>query len=96
MLFRSCLIPAIKLFAGGLTSPIFPATILIRDMNAMQVRANYVYYIGAGAVTAAGLISLARTLPTIWSSLIAGLGDFRGVKTGENVARTDRDLQWAS
>ena len=87
-----CLIPAIKLFAGGLTSPIFPATILIRDMNAMQVRANYVYYIGAGAVTAAGLISLARTLPTIWSSLIAGLGDFRGVKTGENVARTDRDL----
>jgi putative OPT family oligopeptide transporter len=87
-----CLIPAIKLFGAGLTTPIFPATQLIRDMNAMDVRGKYVYYIGAGAVTAAGLISLARTLPTIWSSLVAGLGDFRGVKTGEDVPRTDRDL----
>jgi uncharacterized oligopeptide transporter (OPT) family protein len=58
----------------------------------MDVRSKYVYYIGAGAVTAAGIISLARTLPTIWSSLIAGLGDFRGVKSGEAVKRTDRDL----
>jgi putative OPT family oligopeptide transporter len=87
-----CLIPAIKLFGAGLADPIFPATGLIRDMNAMDVRGKYVYYIGAGAVTAAGLISLARTLPTIWSSLVAGLGDFRGVKTGESVPRTERDL----
>jgi len=88
-----CLIPAIKLFGAGLTEPIFPATILIKDMSAAQVRSNYVFYIGAGAVTAAGLISLARGLPTIWSALIAGLGDFRGSsKNGEGVARTDRDL----
>ncbi|MEP6618839.1 MAG: oligopeptide transporter, OPT family [bacterium] len=87
-----CLIPAIKLFGAGLTEPIFPATALIKDMNAMDVRSKYVYYIGAGAVTMAGIISLARTLPTIWSSLIAGLGDFRGSKSGDNVARTDRDL----
>ena len=86
------LIPAIKLFGAGLADPIFPATKLIRDMNAMDVRGKYVYYIGAGAVTAAGLISLARTLPTIWSSLVAGLGDIRGVKSGGDVARTDRDL----
>jgi putative OPT family oligopeptide transporter len=86
------LIPAIKLFAAGLTSPIFPATILIRDMTAMQVRANYVFYIGAGAVTAAGLISLARTLPTIVGALVAGFGDFGGVKSGSNVPRTERDL----
>jgi putative OPT family oligopeptide transporter len=87
-----CLIPAIKLFGAGLGAPIFPATILIKDMTAAQVRSNYVFYIGAGAVTAAGLISLARGLPTIWSALIAGLGDFRGAKGGEGVARTDRDL----
>lgn len=87
-----CLIPAIKLFGAGLTTPIFPATALIRDMSAMDVRGMYVYYIGAGAVTAAGLISLFRTLPTIWSSLVAGLGDFRGASAGDSVARTDRDL----
>ena len=87
-----CLIPAIKLFGAGLTAPIFPSTTLIRDMNAMDVRGKYVYYIGAGAVTAAGLISLTRTLPTIWTSLVAGLGDFRGTKGADQVARTDRDL----
>ena len=87
-----CLIPAIKLFGAGLAEPIFPASILIKDMTAAQVRSNYVFYIGAGAVTAAGLISLARSLPTIWGALVAGLGDFRGVKGGEGVARTDRDL----
>jgi putative OPT family oligopeptide transporter len=92
MLSFFVLIPAIKLFAAGLTEPIFPATILIKDMTAMQVRANYVFYIGAGAVTAAGLISLGRGLPTIWGALIAGLGDFRGTKRDEGVARTDRDL----
>jgi putative OPT family oligopeptide transporter len=87
-----CLIPAIKLFGAGLTGPIFPATILIKDMTAMQVRANYVYYIGAGAVTTAGIISLARGLPTIWGALRSGLTDFRGTKDGDAVARTDRDL----
>jgi putative OPT family oligopeptide transporter len=87
-----CLIPAIKLFGAGLTQPIFPATALIKDMNAMDVRGKYVYYIGAGAVTMAGLISLARGLPTIWGALVSGLGDFAGVKSGENVPRTERDL----
>ncbi len=87
-----CLIPAIKLFGAGLAAPIFPATTLIRDMTAAQVRSNYVFYIGAGAGTAAGLISLARSLPTIWGALVAGLGDFRGAKTSGGVARTDRDL----
>ncbi|MDB4900701.1 MAG: peptide transporter, partial [Gemmatimonadetes bacterium] len=87
-----CLIPAIKLFGAGLATPIFPATILIKDMTAMQVRSNYVFYIGAGAVTAAGLISLARGLPTIWGALVSGLGDFRGSKSGEDVPRTERDL----
>ena len=92
MLSYFCLIPAIKMFGGALSEPIFPATNLIGEMTAAQVRANYVFYIGAGAVTAAGLISLARSLPTIWGALVAGLGDFRGVNTGEGVARTDRDL----
>jgi putative OPT family oligopeptide transporter len=92
MLSFFCLIPAIKLFGAGLAEPIFPASILIKDMTAMQVRSNYVFYIGAGAVTAAGLISLARTLPTIWSALVAGLGDLRGSKADAAVARTDRDL----
>ena len=86
------LIPAIKLFGDGLTAPIFPATIPISAMGAGQVRSNYIFYIGAGAVTAAGLISLARSMPVIWSALRAGFGDLSGSSAGASVSRTARNL----
>ncbi|HEY4130780.1 MAG TPA: oligopeptide transporter, OPT family, partial [Gemmatimonadaceae bacterium] len=86
------LIPAIKFFGSGFTTPIFPANKLIADMSASDVRSNYIYYIGAGAVTAAGLISLARTLPTIWQALVAGLGDFKGTNNADRTRRTERDM----
>ena len=86
------LIPAIKFFGSGFASPIFPATTLIADMSASDIRANYIYYIGAGAVTAAGLISLGRTIPTIWQALVAGLKDFRSVHAGAQTRRTERDM----
>jgi putative OPT family oligopeptide transporter len=86
------LIPAIKLFGAGLTEPIFPATTLIRDMQAGDVWSRYIYYIGAGAVTTAGIISLLRALPTIGRALVAGLGDFTGARRASTVRRTDRDL----
>jgi uncharacterized oligopeptide transporter (OPT) family protein len=65
-------------------------------MTAMEVRANYVYYIGAGAVTMAGLISLGRSLPTIWGALAGGLGRGRAMMQqgakGTATRRTMRDL----
>src|SRR5204863_2128830 len=85
------LIPAIKFFGSGFTNPIFPANKIIADMSASEIRSNYIYYIGAGAVTAAGLISLGRSLPTIWSALVAGLRDVRGAG-GTGTRRTERDL----
>jgi putative OPT family oligopeptide transporter len=85
------LIPAIKLFGAGLAAPMFPATIPIADMTAMQVRANYVFYIGAGAVTAAGLISLARSLPMIAQAMMAGLRSIGGAGAAGTL-RTDREL----
>jgi uncharacterized oligopeptide transporter (OPT) family protein len=49
---------------------------------------------GAGAVAAAGLITLLRTLPTIISALRAGLKDVRAEGAGESTAssRIDRDV----
>lgn len=85
------LIPAIKLFGAGLTAPIFPATMLISNMSPMQVRSNYVFYIGAGAVTAAGLISLVRALPMIAQAMVAGFGDVRGVAGGA-LQRTEQEI----
>jgi len=83
------LIPAIKLFGAGLTNAIFPATKLIADMSPMEVRANYVYYIGAGAVTAAGLMSLGRAMPMILAAMKAGFTIGGG---GDNTVRTEREL----
>ncbi|HEX6107022.1 MAG TPA: oligopeptide transporter, OPT family [Gemmatimonadales bacterium] len=87
------LIPAIKLFGSGLTSPIFAETKLISEMSPNEVRAEFVFYIGAGAVAAAGIIALIRALPTIVSAFRAGFQDLRG-SLGEGTARlrTDIDL----
>ncbi len=86
------LIPAIKMFGEGLTAPMFPATTLINTMSPMQVRANYVFYIGAGAVTAAGLISLARAMPMIWQAMVLGFGDIKGAASASSVKRTEREI----
>ncbi len=71
------LIPMIKFFGQGLSGPLAPGTVPISEMSPDDIRSNYILYIGAGAVTAGGLISLARSLPTIWHGLIAGLQDVR-------------------
>jgi uncharacterized oligopeptide transporter (OPT) family protein len=72
------LIPAIKLFGAGLTQPIFAETKLIRDMSPAEVRAAFVFYIGAGAVASAGIIALLRALPTIVSAFRSGFQDLKG------------------
>jgi uncharacterized oligopeptide transporter (OPT) family protein len=63
-------------------------------MSPGDVRGAYVLYIGAGAVAAAGIISLFRSLPVIVHGLREGLRDVRGgsKNSGANALRTDRDL----
>ncbi len=87
------LIPAIKFFGEGMTTVLPPGTIPISEMDPNQIRGAYILYIGAGAVTAGGIISLFRSLPTIWHGMRSGLSDLRGGRaTGDNAPRTDRDL----
>lgn len=93
MLSYFVLIPAIKLFGMSATEKILPYdTQLIRDMDATAVRGNYIFFIGAGAVTMAGIISLVRSFPTIWSALTAGLGSMKGLATSAGTRRTEQDL----
>src|SRR5467141_249973 len=87
------LIPAIKFFGEGSTTILAPGTIPISEMNPGQIRGAYVLYIGAGAVAAGGIISLFRSLPTIWHGLKGGLADLRGGQAATaNAPRTDQDL----
>src|SRR6266436_3793476 len=86
------LMPAIKLFGSGATSPIYPATKLIKDMSTTDVWRAYILYIGAGAVAAGGIISLFKSLPTIVGGAMRGMRSLRGSGTASGPARTDRDL----
>jgi putative OPT family oligopeptide transporter len=87
------LIPAIKFFGEGMTGVVAPGTVPIGEMSPSQVRSAYILYIGAGAVAAGGIISLFRSLPTIWHGLKGGLADLRGGRTASGtVPRTDQDL----
>ncbi|MDX6443202.1 MAG: hypothetical protein QOH71_276 [Blastocatellia bacterium] len=87
------LIPAIKFFGSGMTTALPPGTVPISEMSPGQIRGAYVLYIGAGAVAAGGIISLFRSLPTIWHGLKGGLADLRGGQgAAANSPRTDQDL----
>ena len=46
-------------------------------MSPGEVRANFVFYIGAGAVASAGIIALLRALPTIVERFRSGFQDLR-------------------
>src|SRR6266436_2265992 len=87
------LIPAIKFFGSGIAGVLPPGTKAIAQMSPNEIRGAYVLYIGAGAVAAGGIISLFRSLPTIWSGLKGGLADLRGGQAATaNAPRTDQDL----
>jgi putative OPT family oligopeptide transporter len=89
------MMPAIK-FYGQLAgnTPIYPSTIPIPQMTPDDLWRSYIRPMGAGAVAAAGLITLLRTLPTIISALRAGLKDVRaeGANQSTSSSRIDRDV----
>ncbi len=89
------MMPAIK-FYGQLAgnTPIYPSTVPIPQMTPDQIWSSYIRPMGAGAVAAAGLITLLRTLPTIISALRAGLKDVRAEGAGQTTSsgRIDSDV----
>lgn len=88
------MMPAIKFFGGMLKEPLYPGTIPIAEMDSNQLWASYIRPMGAGAVAAAGLITLGRTLPTIVNAFKAGFKDLTAKKSEqvEEKSRTESDL----
>src|ERR1700687_5069677 len=89
------LIPAIKFFGRAASVVVPPGTVPIADMAPDEIRGAYVLYIGAGGVAAGGIISLVRSLPTIWQGLKGGLADLqrqRAASATQARLRTDQDL----
>lgn len=98
------LLPLLSILGNYITVPVAPihpnfannpATglpFLISEMGPGQIWSAYIRYIGAGAVLAAGLITLSRTIPTIISSARESLKDLAGGAGGGSRLRTERDL----
>jgi len=87
------LMPLIHFFGGAVGHPIYPGTIPIDQMGPSQLWSTYIRPMGAGAVAAAGLITIVKTIPTIVSALTGGLKQMRGSKAGApKVLRTEHDL----
>jgi putative OPT family oligopeptide transporter len=89
------LLPLLSYLGNFLTVPLPPVPasgLRIDQMSASQLWSAYIRYTGAGAVLAAGLITLARTIPTIVTSFREGVKDFASAAAGELRARTQRDM----
>ncbi len=87
------LMPLIYFFGKALPNPIYPGTIPIAQMGPSQLWATYIRPMGAGAVAAAGLITLLKTVPTILNALIAGFKTMRpGGGEKKKPIRTEDDL----
>jgi putative OPT family oligopeptide transporter len=72
------IIPGIAWWGEG-RPPLYPEMVLsIGDMSASQIWTRYVRYIGAGAVAAAGIITLVRSLPVMIESFRIGAHELRG------------------
>jgi putative OPT family oligopeptide transporter len=89
------LLPLLSIMGNYMTVPFPPVPasgLRIDQMSAQQLWSAYIRYTGAGAVLAAGLITLARTIPTIIASFRESMRDL-GVAAGPGGRlRTDRDM----
>ncbi len=88
------LIPLITAIGEHTTTPIFPATDLIANMEPRDIWNNYIRYIGAGSVAFGGIVTLIRSLPTIWESFRVGFAEVvHGFKnTTRQSERVSRDI----
>lgn len=87
------LIPMIVLFGEQIV--LYPGTELVGEMfaagGASAIWSSYIRYIGAGALAAGGIISLAKSLPLIVRTFKDAIKGVRGASGGE-MTRTSKDL----
>jgi putative OPT family oligopeptide transporter len=89
------LLPLLTILGNYMTVPFPPVPasgLRIDQMSPGQLWSAYIRYTGAGAVLAAGLITLARTIPTIVSSFRDSLKDLSSKQTAAGRSRTERDV----
>lgn len=86
------LTPLIKIFGENVTMIIPPADIPISQMSMDDIWHYYIRYIGGGAVVFGGLVTMIKTLPTIWSSFAASFKEIFSAVAAAKKVRTENDI----
>ena len=88
------LMPLLYFFGKNVPAAIYPGTVPISQMGPSELWATYIRPMGAGAVAAAGLITLFKTLPTIIGALRSGFKNMHKTSAADAAAplRTEHDL----
>ena len=87
------IMPLIYFFGKDLGHPVYPGEVPIAQMGPGDLWSAYIKPMGAGAVAASGLITLIKTVPTIFSALTAGFKTMRpGAGGSAKPSRTENDL----
>jgi putative OPT family oligopeptide transporter len=85
------LVPLIWFIGSHLDSAVYPATVPISTMTAVQIYRSYVRFIGVGAIATAGIFGIVRSLRIVASSFRIALRVFWQKQTIAE-ERTDRDI----
>jgi putative OPT family oligopeptide transporter len=87
------IIPGIAFWGEG-RPPLYPEMVLtISEMSASQIWTRYVRYIGAGAVAAAGIITLVRSLPVMIESFKIGASELKSRVGSEDGAIVEHGVE---
>lgn len=88
------MIPLIVAFGGN--TVLFPSTISIAELYAAggagAIWSQYVRYIGAGALAAAGIISLVKSLPLICKTFASAIKGLKGTDSSGSNERTSHEI----
>jgi putative OPT family oligopeptide transporter len=85
------LVPLIWFIGSHLDSAVYPATIPISHMTAVQIYRSYVRFVGVGAIATAGIFGIIRSLRIVAGSFAIALRVFRK-SAAATQERTDRDI----
>lgn len=92
LLSWAILIPVFDLLASAGAGDWLGIPASAAQADARAIWSGYVRFVGAGAVTCGGLISIVRTFPVMRQSLRAAVGTLRGSGTQAHQPRTAADI----
>ncbi|HTW81983.1 MAG TPA: oligopeptide transporter, OPT family [Terracidiphilus sp.] len=91
-IFSNFVLTPLFWFTGShMAAAVYPGTIPIAQMTAMQIYRNYVRFIGVGAIASAGIVGVLKSLRVIAGAFGIALRTF-SKGGGETEERTDRDV----